>query len=313
MRLSKRFFLKKCFIYGMLWSLSVSVCKMLFHNSNMKFISEKFYLMGTYGKIQIFVVNAEYGKIFIQKAINRIRYIELFLTKFSYESDIGLINSFSNSYNSVSDDTLYVLNSGIELSEKTFGYFDMGLGNVLSEYGIDKEVPVVGNVTKLKDLHGDLLYLRGNKVKLKRRNVMLDLGGIGKGYALDEAMEVFLKAGIEHVAIEFGGDVKVNAGMPSGLPWKIILGNDYYNNFVDLYTGSLAVSGGYFKKTIFSDRHHIIDPKSLKSKNNYYAVIVSGKKALICDVLSTACYSMNNLFLNKIRELYSDYEIKVYV
>lgn len=320
MKVSRREFLKKIFGCGVACSLSVFVSNFIIHNSNMKFVSEKFYLMGTHGKIQTFVNNAEYGKLIVKKAIDRIKDIELLLTKFSPDSDIGIINNFSESYNAVSDDTLFVLASGTELSEKTFGYFDMGLGNLLSGFGIDKCVPLVGNVTTVHDLQGELLGLRGNKVRLARKNVMLDLGGIGKGYALDEAMKIFLNAGIKHVAIEFGGDVKVNSGMPSGLPWKLVFDDNILSlmgstsSFVDLHTGSLAVSGGYFKKAdIFFDCHHIIDPKSLRSKHNYYIVTVSGRDGLVCDALSTACYNMETVYLNKVKKMYNDYDINVYI
>lgn len=320
MIVSRREFFKKFLGCGMACSLSVFVNNFMAHDSNMKFVSEKFYLMGTHGKIQTFVSNAEHGKFIVKKAIDRIKNIELLLTKFSPDSDVGLINNFSDSYNSVSDDTLFVLDSAKELSEKTFGYFDMGLGNLLSGFGIDKNVPLVGNLTQLHDLQGDLLHLRGNNVKLVRKNVMLDLGGIGKGYALDEAMKIFLNAGINNVAIEFGGDVKVNAGMPSGLPWKLFFDDNILSlvgqtsSFIELHTGSFAVSGGYLKKAdVFFDCHHIIDPKSLKSKNDYYVVTVSGKDGMICDALSTACYSMETEFLNRVKNLYNDYDINVYI
>jgi len=320
MDISRRFFLKSFLNYIFVLSLSIIVNDTVLQNVNMKFISEKFYLMGTYGKIQLFVDDVDHGTRVLKKALDKIKYIESLLTKFSPDSDIGVINNFSKSYHYISDDTLHILDYGTKLSEMTFGYFDMGLGNVLSKIGIDGTVPLVGKITKLNDMSGDLLYIHGNNVKLRRKNVMLDLGGIGKGYALDEAMNVFLTSGIKHVAIEFGGDIKVNAGMPSGLPWMITYDDNLSHflksdsNFIKLYTGSLAVSGGYLKRSHnFSTYHHIIDPKSLKSKNNFFAIFVSGKDGVICDVLSTACYNMDYVSLHKVKNTFSDYDIKTYV
>lgn len=320
MNFSRRVFLKSFVNYSVAFSLSIAVSNLTFNN-NMQFISEKFYLMGTQGKIQVFVNNIDYGTSIVRQAINRIKYLEVLLTKFSPESDIGIINSYPDIYSTVSDNTIFVLTSGMILSNMTFGYFDMGLGNILSSYGIDENIPLVGKKTSLNDISGDLLSIsEKNRVKLKRKNVMLDLGGIAKGYALDEAMDVFLNAGIKHVAIEFGGDVKVNSGMPSGLPWTIMLDNklsgffDIESRSINMYTGSLAVSGGYFKRSPFFPMcHHIIDIKSLKSKNNYFIVIVSGKDSMICDALSTACYNMDVNLLNKVSDLFNGYNIRRYL
>lgn len=316
--LDKRLFLKNILAVSGILSLNVVFYDNFLKDHANKFVCEEFYLMGTHGKIQIFCDNIEYGKFLIKKAINKINEIDMLLTKFSPLSDIGKINSNLNEFTSVSIDTFNILNFGKYVSDMTLGYFDMGLGNILSYSGIDAFVPMVGTLTKSKDMQTDLFVSYDNKVKLIRKNSMIDLGGIGKGFALDECMNILIKGGIHHSAIEFGGDVKVFGGMPNNLPWKIILDKRLHTIlndkvlFFNIFNGSLAVSGSYIKKSLCNDYHHIINPYSLKSQNYYIFLLVSGNDGILCDALSTACFNMDIDTINSVISKFPGYQVKTF-
>lgn len=316
--LNRRFFLKKGLGIVMLMPLNVVICRPFLHDFRDNFVCEDFYLMGTSGKIQIFYDNVEYGRFLISKAINRIRELEYCLTKFSPNSDVGRINVMPFDFHKVSVDTFNVFTIGKKISELTFGYFDMGLGNILSYCGIDNLVPIVGKVTKIPDMLDDLFVFSDKHIKLNRNNSMIDLGGIGKGFALDECIKILINGGIKHIAIEFGGDVRVFGGMPNDVPWKIVLDKKLYNflhNDVvsfDLYNGSLAVSGGYLKKSNLDMYHHIIDPFSLISKNNYLCLLVHGNESAYCDALSTAFFNMEVDMIEEVIKKFNGYSFKIY-
>ncbi len=317
--LDRRFFLKKTLGFGVGGPIGVVINQIVLNDFNDNFICEDFYLMGTRGKVQIFCDNLEHGRFLIKQSISRIGEIEACLTKFSPYSDIGRINNNSHKFNEVSFDTLNVLNLGKRISAMTFGYFDMGLGNILSYSGIDKFVPIVGHVTSLCDMSDDLFSSSGNYVKLTRNNSMIDLGGIGKGFALDECIKIFMSGGIKHVAIEFGGDIRVFGGMPNGMPWRVVFDRRLYNflndefSWCELYSGSLAVSGGYLKKSCFNKYHHIIDPFSLMSKNNYSILLVKGSECVYCDALSTACFNMERDMIKEVSKKFGEYSFKIFV
>jgi len=318
---NRRTFFKKVFCYGAMFSLLGVTSNILFNNSSLKFINKDFYLMGTKGKLQFFTNDLSYGEYLVEKTLNRIQNIELMLTKFSPDSIINKISRNIVSYNEVPTDVLRVLKLGVKISKMTNNYFDMGMGNLLYSAGIDNMIPIVGNVTTLKDMNINLLSISGNKVRLNRKNTMLDLGGIGKGYAIDVAMEMLIDSGIKHAIIEFGGDIRAYGGMPSGLPWKISFDNNIsyalnLKNEIYLKNGSIASSGGYLKRSKMKNcdiKHHIIDPKSLKTKDEYVLSLVKGEKATICDALATSCYNMDNIDLAHVKKKFSNYEIKVYV
>ena len=316
--LDRRRFLNKVFFTGGAFTLNFLFYESFLEDFASKFLFEDFYLMGTSGKIQIFCDDLAYGKFVIDKSINRIKHLENILTKFSPLSDIGILNNNPFEFNKISIDTLNVLKSGDFISKKTFGYFDMGMGNLLHKFGIDNFVPIVGKITEVCDMTDDLFIFDGNHLKLNRKNSMVDLGGIGKGFAIDECFKVLFENGIKHAAVEFGGDVRVMGGMPNNLPWKISFDKRLYeflndrDVFFDLFDGSIAVSAGYLKKS-FNNAHHIINPYSLNSKENYLFLVVIGEKCIFCDALSTAFFSMDLDTIEKSILNFSNYNFKAYI
>ncbi len=317
---SKRFFLK-CIITSSFANIGFKILNNFIPNGfGLKFIEKNFYSMGTNGRILIYSKNKLIGLHAIDMAINRINEIELSLTKFSPFSDVGKLNRNPNKFILVSEDLINVFRLGNYINLKTSGYFDMGMGNLLSSFDIDSCVPMVNNLTTLNDLNCNLVEIIDNKVKLLRNNTMIDLGGIGKGYAIDSAMEILNNFEINNAIIELGGDIKVCGGYPSGEDWKILLDprvsflfNDK-NNIFYMSNGSISTSGCYFKKGIKINgkfMHHIIDPKSLISKFYYNLVVVIGSNSAVCDAISTACYNIYNL--DNIRLNFPNYEIITYL
>lgn len=287
----------------------------------MKFVSKNFYLMGTYGKVQMFTKNVNYGIFVISKMIEKIKKIENLLTKFSPYSDIGKLNSLFLNYNKISNKTLNVLINSIYIYNFTNGYFDIGLGNLLSISGIDFSVPTTDACVKTPDFKKLIIKFFKKKVKINRNNTMIDLGGIGKGYALDETIKIALKFNIKHIAIEFGGEIKVKGGMSNGKPWIIKLNeklSKHLEKKIDILKikdGSIAISGNYLKRSSFNNKikNHIINSKKIYSNNIYLFVIVKGKKSIVCDVLSTACLYMDSLSFYKIKSMFNSYIIKKYI
>lgn len=315
--LSRRNFLKSMIALGTTLSLFKLLDNDFYYNKDIC-LSKKIYAMGTSGNITIYCKDEKYGNLLLNEAAKNLNRLEFLLTKFSTNSDISRINLNPNFYNYVSRDVLNLLKLGSYITDNTFGYFDMGMGNLLSYYRIDSNVPILGNVTQICDMKFSLLDISGNKVKLNRPNSMLDLGGIGKGYAIDYIVDFLRENGIKHIAFEFGGDIKVFGGLPDGKPWKLFLDPKFSylfnkkNRIFFIKNGSIAVSGSYIKKSPFKNKfvnHHIIDPNMLISKDYYYMTIVIGKSAAICDALSTAFYNVDSLCYNMIKNNFNDYDV----
>ncbi len=319
--LSKRNFLNSCLFLGMSLCSFKLLDRYICNKKKYFCLSKNFYLMGTCGNITIYVSDVKYGNFVLNEIFLRIKKLEFLFSKFIIDSDVSKLNLNPGIYNFVSFSVSKLLKLGMYINSNTFGYFDMGLGNLLSSSKIDSVVPFVGRVTGLQDMKFNLLDICGNMVKLNRPNSMLDLGGIAKGYTIDLVIDFLKECGVKHAAFEFGGDIKVFGGLPSGKAWKIYLDSKLsylFNNKNRVFTivdGSIAVSGGYFKRSpLFNSKikHHIIDPSTLVSRDYYSISVVVGESAAICDALSTACYNVDDIFCNFIRKNFVDYNIFLY-
>ncbi len=313
----RRGFLKKLMFYTCATYIGILIINnFITKQHEITFVNKDFISMGTNGDIQIFPEGEINSETIIEDTIRRLNQFEKFLSKFKPSSDIGLINSNPYYYRKVSNETLTILDLSIKYNKMTYGYFDIGLGNFLSISGIDPNVPVVGKNFFLKNsFKTKLLDIKNNKVKLLRHNSMIDLGGIAKGYALDEAMKILIKNGIKHAAIEFGGDIKVYGGMPNNKPWKIIINTGNKNEIIKIKNGSIAITGGYIKRSknnINNITHHIIDPKTLTSKNYYSSILVMGKDSVTCDALATAAYNMEKKDIINLKKTFKHYEFKFF-
>jgi thiamine biosynthesis lipoprotein len=96
--------------------------------------------------------------------------------------------------------------------------------------------------------------------------VRLDLGGVAKGWAADQAARRLAEAG--PALVDAGGDISVSGPMADGLPWPIAIANpfapDQSLGLALLARGAVATSGRDYRRWMRGglEQHHIIDPRS---------------------------------------------------
>ena len=271
------------------------------------FFEREFFAMGTRGTLRLVAGSRAVGARALDDALARITYLEAKLTKFSPYSDIGRLNAAPGKDVYVSRDTASVLRLALDLGAEASGRFDVGMGNFLSRPGLDTRVPLVGGAGDHRGwvtgegLRSDpLLEIRGRHVRLARPGTMLDLGGIGKGYAVREAIRLLRQQhAIEHAAIELGGDLAFHGGRSAAAPWRIgldpqapIAASD--RKIIRISTGAVASSGGYRKRATRDAgaiKHHIVDPITRTSQDHYALATVVGPDAAVADALATAFFN----------------------
>ncbi len=270
-------------------------------------VTRPFFSMGTRAEIKICTNDVKNAEVAMDAAINRINYLANTLTKFSRTSDVGRLNAYPNKPLYASLDTIYVLRQGLDMSAKTNYKFDMGMGNFLSKLKPDAVVHTVGNqpFAKHNVSKHPIVSIDDRMVKLNRRNSMLDLGGIAKGYALEEGMTILMKHGIKHAAIDIGGDLIVRGGKSSSQPWVIGIAADLKNkkDLISLFNGAVTSSGNAEKP------NHIIDPETLRPSARYQQMVVIGPNATICDALATAAYNTNASKLKSLEKKFARYKL----
>jgi FAD:protein FMN transferase len=123
----------------------------------------------------------------------------------------------------------------------------------------------------------------------------ITLGGIAKGYAVDQGLAALRSMGIEHALIDAGGDIGVFGGKPGGKKWELALRNpdDSADSIVTfaISDGAIATSGNYER---FFDPAaqvgHIMDPRTGYSSHSSSSASVIAPTCMQADALATAVF-----------------------
>ena len=130
-------------------------------------------------------------------------------------------------------------------------------------------------------------------VKLTQTGTRLDLGGIAKGYVLDEAIAVLKKHGLPRALVSAGGDIVAADAPPGKEGWRVALiglEEDAKPEILRLANGAVATSGDLYQfLEVDGTRYsHIVDPRSGSALTEQRLVHVLALDAMSADSLSTA-------------------------
>ncbi len=270
-------------------------------------IQQSEFALGTYNQVTIYAPSEEIGQNIMEDVFARVDEIENLMSINIEESDISNLNDHAGQSSVIVDsETFHLLRLGKEYKELTEGTFNIGIGALIQLWDIGGDNQRVPEKSEIEALlgHTDLNQLTLNEetyeAKIEDSKMVVDLGGIAKGYAVDEAVQVIKDHGIDHAIVDFGGDVYVLGGNPDGNDWRIgistpeigesgVVGRLFSSNM------SVVSSGDYERYFIENDElyHHIIDPSTgYPTDNNLASVTVVSDTALEGDVLSTAVFVM---------------------
>lgn len=202
---------------------------------------------------------------------------------------------------SVSPDTLRVVREGVRFGDLTDGAFDITIAPLIRLWGIGTEHARVPSPEEVKRVLEYVDYTRvhvDETVFLPSAEMEIDVGGIAKGYAADEAAALLRDAGVRNAILDFGGDIVTIGSRPDGSAWRI--GIQHPSGQRDRFLGILAssdesvVSSGAYERFFVEDGiryHHIFDPDTgYPSDSGLSSVTVVGPDAMQTDALSTAIF-----------------------
>ena len=202
----------------------------------------------------------------------------------------------------VPPDLRAVLRRGIDLGRLTDGAFDItwaalwGLWDFKAEHPAPPSQDQIDSRLPLIDFRRVHVDDGAGTVSLERPGMMLGLGGIAKGYALDRAGEALRASGIRSFLLSAGGQVLVGGPRPgSGGPWRIGIRDprgdvDDFFATIRLADASVATSGDYERYFLYEGvrYHHILDPRTGRPSRGVRSVSVISPDATLADGLSTA-------------------------
>lgn len=243
-----------------------------------------------------------------EAVFERIDVLENLLSRFRPDSDISRINRMkSESSLPLEYETWEVLKMAFEIQQLTQGAFDCGLAQYLDVFRKIKDGLLEASnfdyaISKVhREKRSSVFFVDPDQAMIHcvRPGMYFDLGGIGKGFALDVCQKLLLSLGYDTFELNAGESTRL---FHSPLPdtWTYHLEGSTAEKQFALGNMSISATGTGFQG------QHVFDPRSGSNRIQHYdRTWVATTSAAYSDALSTACFLMkeNELRENELREL----------
>jgi thiamine biosynthesis lipoprotein len=262
-------------------------------------------LMDTYIKVVVYA-DEEMAEEAINTAFARMEKIEQIATTWDSEGEAFQLNE-SRCLDTPSDELLELINLSIYYSELTDGSFDITVQPILDLWAydpdakeqfweLDESTQLVAIDEALELVGPDQIIISGGTIRLME-GAAITLGGIAKGYAVDEALKVIANMGIKYALIDAGGDIGTLGAKPDGELWNVSLVNpdDTNQSLASFSFSNRAVTtSGNYERYFDPEKevHHIVDPKTGYSANECISVTIIAPDCTQADILATSVFVM---------------------
>jgi thiamine biosynthesis lipoprotein len=237
-----------------------------------------------------------------EEALSEIERIEAQLSIYRPSSELSRVNSLAAKEPvRVTPSVFKLLELAHQLHHESGGAFDIAIAPLVRCWGFMGGTGAWPDPTELAQAREQagmrhvILNAAHQTVRFDREGVMLDLGAIGKGYAVDQAAAVLRDAGVNSALIHGGTSTVYGVGAPpGGDAWKIAIesppGSKTWVATVPLRDEALSVSAVWGKSFQHDGKTlgHVLDPRTGQPANNTVLAAVALPSATETDALSTA-------------------------
>ncbi|MDA7916375.1 FAD:protein FMN transferase [Verrucomicrobia bacterium] len=258
--------------------------------------------MGTLFTITLYAPDGATATNAFDSAFARVSELNLIFSDYEKKSEISiLINQVEEETRNISPELTYLLARCRDLHQQTDGAFDPTLGLMIQHWRRarrQRQLPTEETITQVRKHIGfeKLTFDQADRtIRIVAPELMIDFGGIAKGYAADEAMQTINAHGITRVLIAASGDILAGEPPPGESTWTIgVQSADVTeNNFttlLQLRNQAASTSGDASQHALINGRKysHIVDPKTGIGLTERIGVTILAKDATTSDSLATA-------------------------
>jgi FAD:protein FMN transferase len=264
-------------------------------------------LMGTLCEIQAFHHNAERAADAMTAALDEMQRVDRLLSNYAPDSELSEMNRAAAAAPvAVSAELFAFVRQSAAYLARTRGAFDPTLGPLVRAWGFTTPTPARPSSAAIADARARSGF---DKVRLDAAEqtvsfavpgMEIDPGGIGKGYAVDRAVEILARAGITAALVSAGGSTMYAIGRPPGRDgWRVAI-SDPTNvetpiAIVTLRDASISTSGVSHRSVSIDGRRfsHVFDPRTGKPVEDICQATVVATSATASDALSTAAFILS--------------------
>jgi FAD:protein FMN transferase len=242
------------------------------------------------------------------EALDLIQSLERQLSFFKPDSDISEINRRAADGAVEVEPRLFALLAwAMQLGRESGGAYDLTSAPLWEAWGFARREGALPSPERLAEARaktgwdGIDLDASQQTIRFLRPGMKLNLGSIGKGYAVDRAVEHLLAAGVADFLVHGGYSSVAARGLadsPASTPWTVgvrdPLRDDLRLGQIELRDRALGTSGSQFQSFRHRGRRfgHILDPRTGWPAEGVHSVTVLAPTAAEADALSTAFYVM---------------------
>jgi FAD:protein FMN transferase len=257
-------------------------------------------IMGTRIAVELWARDRAAGDAAINAVIMEMQQVDAAMSTYKSTSELSLVNQRAAAEPvRVSDELFDLLATSLQYSRDTEGAFDITYASVGYMYdfrhrkrpdqaSIDRALPGI-------NFRHVLLDRNTHTVRFSQPGVRVDLGGIGKGHAVDRGIAVLQARGITRALVTAGGDSRI-IGDRFGDPWVVGIRHpdrkDQVIAKIPLEDAAMSTSGDY--ERYFDEDgvryHHIIDPHTGRSASKVRSATIIGPTATRTDGLSKTAF-----------------------
>jgi len=258
--------------------------------------------MGTLVSITAVAPTRQAANQAVEAGFLEIKRLERMLSTWIPTSELSQVNGSAGKQPVVvSPETLTLVRLSLQIGEMTDGAFNIALGPAIEAWNVSVEprLPAAAELEALKtfvDLRAVHADVWARTVFLERSGMRIDVGGIGKGYAADQAAAVMKKAGAQAGVVALAGDIKTFGRLPGDHGFPVGIRHprreDAVLAWVDLQDEAISTAGDYerfFEKDGLR-YHHILDPATLRPARGCQSVTVIAKDGVWADGLDTGVF-----------------------
>lgn len=238
---------------------------------------------------------------------NKVKELESIL---SINTTGTLIDEINNSAGikpvKVDDATYKIIEEGIQYSNLSNGLFDITIGPLVKLWNIGLPQAIVPSKneidSKLPLINYNNIVLNNSEktVYLKNPGMMIDLGGIAKGYTADLISKILWDNNVNSAVIDLGGNIYTHGKKITGEDWRVGIQNPFSDRgdiIGSISTSNKSiVTSGIYERFIEKDGvkyHHILSPKTgYPYDNDLAGITIISDKSIDGDALSTSVFAM---------------------
>ena len=263
--------------------------------------------MGTTFKFTLYAASQQQADTAAKAAFARIAALDQMLSHYRDDSELSKLcqQSGSDKWVAVSNELWLMLSRSKQLSKQTDGAFDVTVGPLVQLWRRSqrrKQLPeddLLADARLRVGYDKMLLDAQQKSVRLAAKDMRLDLGGIAKGYAADEALRVLAEHDVKIALIDAGGDLVAGDPPPGKKHWTLAVAafgtasGTTANADVPLLllaNAAAATSGDRFQFVEIDARRysHIIDPRTGLGITTPSSVTVIASDGTTADALASA-------------------------